>query len=944
MSGRDEFQIRFVKPSDSADEEDNDSSSNLMLLGSPKSKEFPAIQETTNTPESAKNPGKLRLAVSELSMKLAQRLEDKVNASNSEEKTNSTTGSPADRKVDRFKKIALDVSKNVKTWSMEQQKLVGSTPKEDSRGRSSSLSSTKSSTVSEKLSVDGESMTSCESLKSKPTIAEEVEDPETPTKFGMKKPKSFSFNENLSSYCTANKQTSSSGDIQKQAKVLSSVEENQQELSFEEAQEAVSLNDVSQHDEIMSKQRVSPIQFFKDYVNDFISSRYFPIVLLAVLVVVLRFIGVADMIVGCLIGTYVTWYIYVYQPRSPITHHDDDEFSKHERMSKTVKKSISNCSLLSGDKGNENMALMHLSHTYNPCSFRLRYSYYCVVSLQGSLLKISVLDKKSSKDAKNKFSNLQSPPINQLRNFTFADSHNLDLLQYSVALTPKKLAKKRYFNKKYPIMIVRKGNDSDSTAEASLEVINAEFYLFTLSQREKETWYNLLCCASQNISLKPFDLLPVKRVKTTNSMAEISSPQKKDSSVRMSKLRSTVSMNDIGEDIDSFEPTAVEIEDTVESEKKNDDPYQLHYLTRREQWRWFISQAIGLAPTNSLSWFNAFAWRVFFELWTVDSLKQQLEKKLQGKLNKIMLPRIIEPLRLSELAFGNRMPQFKNQEAPFCDSRGLWLTFEVDYDGGLQGTILTRVNLLKAKSSNGCDSKATTPSPGADRSDADRYLDILYDESAESCSESSESEDDTPPDPSLMGAQSPNAHKADLIERLTSSKYFAKIIAINSVEKAAERMSLIPLTLSIQVNRIQGKMKINFPPPPSGTFNYLTFDHLECLINFKFFIFIDRIWIGFEEGIDIDLSLKPKVGSVELTGRTLQPIVSYLEKKILSEFRKKLVLPSLDDLYLGFFRSSLFSSLDPDPNIEKSSSPSSPTNNNNPSPTSSQTETGVNSD
>lgn len=103
MSQRDELCFKFSKPNDSMDEAEVETSH----IGSPSSNANMSIQSNSSEVGSK---SRIRLAVSELSMKLAQRIEEKYQG----EVEVSSPEKILPKPTDRFKKLALDVSKNVK--------------------------------------------------------------------------------------------------------------------------------------------------------------------------------------------------------------------------------------------------------------------------------------------------------------------------------------------------------------------------------------------------------------------------------------------------------------------------------------------------------------------------------------------------------------------------------------------------------------------------------------------------------------------------------------------------------------------------------------------------------------------------------------------------------------------------------------------------------------
>jgi len=74
------------------------------------------------------------------------------------------------------------------------------------------------------------------------------------------------------------------------------------------------------------------------------------------------------------------------------------------------------------------------------------------------------------------------------------------------------------------------------------------------------------------------------------------------------------------------------------------------------------------------------------------------------------------------------------------------------------------------------------------------------------------------------------------------------------VRRAAEKVSSYPLVLTVEVNRLDGILAVNVPPPPT-----------------------DTIWYGFKSSPTLDLVAKPKLGHREVT---LTKVTHWIEKKL----------------------------------------------------------------
>jgi hypothetical protein len=108
----------------------------------------------------------------------------------------------------------------------------------------------------------------------------------------------------------------------------------------------------------------------------------------------------------------------------------------------------------------------------------------------------------------------------------------------------------------------------------------------------------------------------------------------------------------------------------------------------------------GLLYDSSLNFMNTFLIRVFADFFTHKHWISLIKNKIQNKLGKIKVPYFMEELRIVDLDLGSVIPLIKQVSEPWYDERGLWVHFEIDYSGGLQMSLSTKLNLMKLKSSS----------------------------------------------------------------------------------------------------------------------------------------------------------------------------------------------------------------------------------------------------
>ncbi|KAK6643075.1 hypothetical protein RUM43_004578 [Polyplax serrata] len=111
-----------------------------------------------------------------------------------------------------------------------------------------------------------------------------------------------------------------------------------------------------------------------------------------------------------------------------------------------------------------------------------------------------------------------------------------------------------------------------------------------------------------------------------------------------------------------------------------------------------------------------------------------------------------------------------------------------------------------------------------------------------------------------------------MFENVAQSKYFKSVAQSKYVQKAIAGVSATKLKLTLEVKSCSGILTVNIPPPPS-----------------------DRFWYGFRDMPKLIFSANPKIG--EKTVRFAQ-IKNYLQKKILHEIKKAMVVPNLIDFVL----------------------------------------------
>ncbi|XP_075624303.1 testis-expressed protein 2 isoform X2 [Balearica regulorum gibbericeps] len=547
---------------------------------------------------------------------------------------------------------------------------------------------------------------------------------------------------------------------------------------------------------------------------------------------------------------------------------------------------------------------MNQLHVYDPELFHPSLTHSVLATLDGATLKLSY------------------PKTNIPRRATFEEeildtifiSHRCyDLTDAKIFLCPPSLARKRTWNKKYPICVLlpnpaevecRSSEEQDAELQRDegtkkVPVLGQDvlgdcrercLYLFGRTGREKEEWYQHLVRASRG----------------TPSSSRGEARAGVGPALRSSGSSSGGSTEDI--------PSAVPLKDLAGSVRQKVFLDYSTYMAR------FVPAQVGgslnrspshgalSSPTPTklsedtarrseacMAWMNALMGRIFWDFLQERYWAEQVSSKIQKKLSKIKLPYFMNELTLTELDMGISIPSVLSASNPTVNDRGLWVDMEVTYSGSLQMTLETKMNLCKL----GKESSAEESGPAeAGREGSRPRLILLADSDAESSSAgSSDEEDVTAAEPvgalgERVSAPSAEGHVCGnstsrkilrFVDKIAKSKYFQKATENEFIKKKIEEVSNTPLLLTVEVQELAGTLAVNIPPPPT-----------------------DRVWYSFRVPPQLELKVRPKLGEREVT---FLHVTEWIEKKLQHEFQKILVMPNMDDLIIPIMRSSL----DPQP-------------------------------
>ncbi|KFM75644.1 Testis-expressed sequence 2 protein, partial [Stegodyphus mimosarum] len=173
----------------------------------------------------------------------------------------------------------------------------------------------------------------------------------------------------------------------------------------------------------------------------------------------------------------------------------------------------------------------------------------------------------------------------------------------------------------------------------------------------------------------------------------------------------------------------------------------------------------------------------------------------------------------------------------------MWIDFDFNYDGNFQMTLKTRLKMTRGKHLE--NTGITDPS---------------------AVKQNGDSIDSSDEDESEAKSHSVNRNKLfNKIEKWISYRHFQTVAQSKFVKRYVGDISNMPLTLTVEVNALHGILTVNIPPVPS-----------------------DRVWYGFRKDPVLSLTAYPKVGTREIN---LSAVVQMIERKLIQEFKKALVMP-----------------------------------------------------
>uniref|UniRef100_A0A668S8R9 SMP-LTD domain-containing protein n=1 Tax=Oreochromis aureus TaxID=47969 RepID=A0A668S8R9_OREAU len=540
---------------------------------------------------------------------------------------------------------------------------------------------------------------------------------------------------------------------------------------------------------------------------------------------------------------------------------------------------------------------MNETHSYDPETFHPSITHSVYVTLEGSRLQLAYPRANIAR-----WASFDETPHKAV----FLHSRTYQLANCKVSLVPPGLARKRVWNRKYPICItLAEGEEGEESVVEGQETeeeraekntdphqqFPVTLYLFGRTGREKEEWFQHFVSASRAGAQTS-----VSDEGNTGKKTSCLSDMEKFTCYSMPNLPFSIILSTIKESTEELPdfPGAMKARTLLDyssymiqlmgSESCNPTPSPCH------SDKGSPTTCKKVSEKSEPTWVNCLVGRIFWDFLREKYWADQVAHKIQKKLSKIKLPYFMNELTLADLDMGTCLPHILSTSKPTLDSRGLWLQLELVYTGCLQMTLETKMNLCKL-GKEGEDEAHSVPE--TQKVGSKMKLCILADSDEESSSAGSSDEEEVPPSElqGCVGDKSPvmaaDGHTGGrtsrkilrFVDKIAKSKYFQKATENEYIRKKISEVSNMPLMLSVEVLELSGTLAINIPPPPT-----------------------DRIWYSFRLPPRLDLHVRPMLGEREVT---FTHVTEWIEKKLQCEFQKVFVMPNMDDLYLPLMTSGL---------------------------------------
>ncbi|XP_040015418.1 testis-expressed protein 2 isoform X3 [Xiphias gladius] len=365
---------------------------------------------------------------------------------------------------------------------------------------------------------------------------------------------------------------------------------------------------------------------------------------------------------------------------------------------------------------------MNEIHSYDPEMYHATLTHSVYIRLEGSVLRLSKPNRNISRRAAH---NEPKPDV------TYISQKIYDLTDSKIYLMPQSLARKRVWNKKYPICIeLAKQEDFMSKAQGErpeagedkltglsekLEqtdksekaegLASAEepkrptsgggdltIYLFGRTGREKEEWFRRFLLASRMKSEGRGGSLPGiykgaflpshsrssstqsgggleadSRSSSRGSLEELSQSRHREASSVLSCGSTGGKKQKMLLDYNIYMAKYVNPQAPPRSPNATDSPGNSPESSPKTNKKLHRSSEDTAEPE---AWVNAFLGRIFWDFLGEKYWANVVSKKIQMKLSKIRLPYVMNELTLTELDMGFSIPKILHASKPSVDHQG----------------------------------------------------------------------------------------------------------------------------------------------------------------------------------------------------------------------------------------------------------------------------------
>ncbi|KAK6312247.1 hypothetical protein J4Q44_G00179110 [Coregonus suidteri] len=306
---------------------------------------------------------------------------------------------------------------------------------------------------------------------------------------------------------------------------------------------------------------------------------------------------------------------------------------------------------------------------YDPETYHPSLTHSVYATLEGSRLRLAY--PRTNIPRRAAFDELPHEAV-------FLRSRCYQLANCKVSLLPAALARKRVWNKKYPICIIlaegevgreeeekvedgqeeEERTDKQTLPDTQTQGLPDTLYLFGRTGREKEDWFQHFLLASRSeVKSSPIRDVPKSEVLCSGGSSMGSTEH----------LPPLVGLRDLVE-YGSYMSRLIGLEGS------SPNPSSCHSdqgsPTARKRFPSEEASAEGGCPAEGQpAWVNALVGRIFWDFLQEKYWVDLVAHKIQKKLSKIRLPYFVNELKLADLDMGTCIPQALSISKPSLDHR-----------------------------------------------------------------------------------------------------------------------------------------------------------------------------------------------------------------------------------------------------------------------------------